>query len=136
VRGIPAGRSADALFFLHAFIRTSEWRPRRNSDQPPVVFQYTVHYGDGKSARVPVLYGRGADHWISGSPSGLKDAALAWAAPFPGSGGDQAVVFQLQWNNPRPEEEVQSIDLEYGPDGNRWGAPVLLAVTAATAMDE
>jgi hypothetical protein len=36
-----------------------------------------------------------------------------------------------QWDNPRPDVEIKSIDVVYGPD--RRGVPALLAVTAATA---
>ena len=57
-----------------------------------------------KSAEVPVLYGEGADHWMTKDPAGLKSAALAWAAPFPAQKSEeQAVVYQFTWNNPRPE---------------------------------
>ena len=33
--------------------------------------------------------------------------------------------------NPKPDAEIQSLDLEYGPD--KRGVPVLLGVTAASA---
>jgi hypothetical protein len=61
-----------------------------------VLFKYVVHYADGERAEVPVLYGEGADHWLSKDPAGLKSAALAWAAPFPAQKSDeQAVVYQF-----------------------------------------
>ena len=88
VEGIPVGRKADALFFLHTLHRTKEWRPQGDKPQPPVLFKYVVHYADGKTIDVPVLYGRGADHWIAEQPQGLPDAAVAWAAPV--SQGRQA----------------------------------------------
>ena len=51
-------------------------------------------------------------------PAGLKAAALAWAAPFPGDKSDeQAVVYQFAWTNPRPEVAIESIDMLYGPAG-------------------
>jgi beta-galactosidase len=40
-----------------------------------------------------------------------------------------AAAYQMQWNNPRPDVVIASIDLEYGKD--RRGVPVLLALTAA-----
>ena len=71
-----------------------------------------------RRAEVPVLYGEGADHWLSKDPAGLKSAALAWAAPFPAQKSDeQAVVYQFTWNNPRPEVAIATIDLEYGDRG-------------------
>lgn len=132
VRGLPVGRRADALFFLHAFNRLAEWRPSKPEDQPPVLFTYIIHYADGQTAEVPVRYGEGVEHWIQREPRGLKSASVAWAAAFPGDpSGDQAVVYQMQWNNPRPDVEVAALDLVYGPDGSRWGTPALLAITAA-----
>ena len=121
------------LFFLHTLNRANESRPGRPEEQPPVLFKYVVHYADGQAAEVPVLYSRGVDHWVGRQPHGLEDASVAWAAPFPREQSDeQAVVHQLQWNNPRPEVPIRVIDLLYGPQGNQFGTPVLLAITAAT----
>jgi len=132
VIGLSVGTRADALYFLHTLNRTGEWRASKPEDVPPVVFQYVVHYADGQTVTVPVLYGQGADHWISKQPAGLRDAAVAWAAPFAGdASGDQAVLYQLQWMNPRPDAEIATVDLVYGPDGSRYGVPALIAITAA-----
>ena len=133
VKGLKVGGKADALFFLHTFHRTDDWRPRKPDDTPPAVFRYVVHYADGQAAEVPVLYGEGVDHWLAKEPRGLKNASVAWAAPFPGDKeGEQAVLYQLQWTNPRPDAEIQGLDMLYGPEGSRYGTPALLAITAAT----
>lgn len=132
VTGIKVGKKADALFFLHTYKRTGEWRPRGRGDQtPPAIFRYVVHYADGQTADVPVLYGEGAENWIQKEPAGLKSASLAWAAPFPNdTSGDQAVVYQMQWNNPRPDVEIASVDLGYDPAvGSRYGVPALLGLS-------
>ncbi len=83
VTGIPVDHKADALFFLHGFHRVQEWRPQGNKKQPPTLFRYIVHYADGQSVEVPVIYGRGVDHWVNEEPQGLPDATVAWAAPLP-----------------------------------------------------
>jgi beta-galactosidase len=44
---------------------------------------------------------------------------------------ESAVAYSKQWNNPRPDVAIKSIDMTYGPD--KRGVPVLLAITAATA---
>lgn len=101
-----------------------------------MLFKYVVHYADGEQAEVPVLYGEGADHWLSRDPAGLKNAALAWAAPFPAQQSEeQAVVYQFTWSNPRPDVAVATIDLEYDDQGSRYGTPALLAITAATKAE-
>ncbi|NLF38101.1 hypothetical protein GX586_01560 [bacterium] len=132
VRGIGVGRKADALFFLHTFIRTREWRGRDERSRPPVVFEYTVDYEDGTSTNVPVQYGIGVDNWLQDDPKGLKGAALAWTAPFAGGpDGPRATVYQMRWDNPKPDVAIKSVDMAYGRE--RYGAPVLLAITAGTA---
>ena len=42
------------------------------------------------------------------------------------------MAYVKQWNNPRPDVVIATIDLVYGKD--RRGVPALLAVTAATAQ--
>jgi beta-galactosidase len=137
VKDIPVKRKADVLFFLHTFHQTREWKPALTGGQrtPPVVFQYVVHYADGKTAVVPVRYGRGVGHWVADEPRGLPEAAVAWAAPFPTDAKKQAVVYQMQWTNPRPGVEIRSLDLRYDPKvGNTYGTPAVLGITAATSM--
>jgi beta-galactosidase len=138
VKALQVDAKADALFFLHTFNRVRDWRPPENGDRtPPAVFRYVVHYADGQVAEVPVRYGEGVDHWMVKDPLGLKNAAVAWAAPFPNDqGGQQAVVYQMQWNNPRPTVAIRSIDMGYAPGiGSQYGAPALLAITAATQLE-
>ncbi len=136
VTGLAVGRTADALFFLHTFHRKAVWNPRRETDEPPTIFQYVVHYADGKTETVDVKYGRGAEYWRSESPTGLADATIAWTAPFPGDPANYAVLYQFQWNNPHPETTIESIDLRYDDEvGGRYGAPILLGVTAAEVIE-
>jgi hypothetical protein len=59
-------------------------------------------------------------------------STCARASPFPNP-KEAAVAYSKQWNNPRPDVAIKSIDFTYGPDDQKRGAPVLLAVTAATA---
>ena len=85
---------------------------------------------------MPVHYGRGVGHWVTPKPQGLPGAAVAWAAPFPSDPRRQAVVYQMQWSNPRPGEKISSIDVKYDEKvGNRYGVPAVLGITAATIKD-
>ena len=135
VKGLKVEGRADVLFFLHTFNRTGEWRRQKPEDAPPVVFTYVVHYADGQTADVPVLYGEGVDHWLAKEPRGLKSASVAWAAPPPGDTTEtpeQAVLYQFQWTNPRPDVPIRGVDMTYGPQGSQYGTPALVAITAAT----
>ncbi|MBD3173837.1 MAG: hypothetical protein GF320_01545, partial [Armatimonadia bacterium] len=127
---IPVGQAADALFFLHTWWRHGN-DPPGGDEEAPIVFEYVVQYEDGRSEVVPVHHGRGVAHWVTDEPKGLRDAMVAWEAPLEGT-DERAVLYSMQWTNPHPESVIDSVELRYNPDvGGRWGAPVLLAVTAA-----
>ena len=63
----------------------------------------------------------------------LPQAGLAWTGDA--GNGQKAAVWQLQWDNPHPEKVIRSVGLSYGPDKQRWGAPVLLGITAGRVRD-
>jgi beta-galactosidase len=132
VSDIPVEQSADVLFFLHTFHPARELQRLKRGEAPPVVAQYVVRYEDGDSLLVPVRLGAQIGPWLMDRPVGLPEAAVAWAAaPAKGAGGKQAVVYQMQWSNPRPGVKIKSLDMRYSPRvGNAYGVPVLLAVTA------
>ncbi len=141
VHGIPVGRRADALFFLHAYNagrQAQRWQHDvergRASVAEPVVFVYRVNYADGTAADVPVVYGRDVAHWLQEDPADLAGAALATALPAEGHPELKVSLYSMQWSNPEPAKVVRSIDLLPGTVGNPgdWGAPALIAITAAT----
>jgi beta-galactosidase len=132
---VKVGAKADSLFFLHTFNQVRDWQPPASgAAAPPAVFRYVIRYADGKTMDVPVRLGEGVGHWLSKAPVGLKNAAVAWGAPFPNDkGGEQAVVYQMQWQNSRPDVEIASVELAYEAKvGDQYGTPVLLALTAAS----
>jgi hypothetical protein len=142
ITGIRVGREADAVFFLQTFHPSGavdRWQRQfdeatqrgRTLPDAPIVFQYVIHYDDGQQAIVPVVWGRGVGKWVSESPSALPDAAVAWTGPL--EDDQQAVVYSMQWNNPRPDVPIKSIDIISSPDGSKWGAPAVFAITTATA---
>ncbi|OWK41112.1 hypothetical protein [Fimbriiglobus ruber] len=133
VKGIPVNQKADALFFLHTFHQAKEWKPT-GAAEPPVVVRYTVHFDDGQTAEIPVRLNRRIGPWLLAAPKPLQDAVVAWAAPFPagkGPGDKQAVVYQTQWTNLRPDHAIVAVDASV-PEGEQYGVPVLFGITAAT----
>jgi len=146
IRNIAVNKKADALFFLHTFNRSRSiggWERKyqdalrrcRTPPEAPTLFQYVVHYTDGESIAVPVRWQDAIGHWVSAAPKAFPQAAIAWTHAFEdNAAGEKAVVYSMQWNNPRPDATIKSLDITYGPDGNRWGAPAVFAITAATAM--
>ena len=132
VKGIKVGAKADALFFLQTAHYQQPWNKPKEGDQtPPVVFKYVVHYADGSTADAPVRYNSGVGQWALETPAGLKEAVVAWAAPY-ANRKDQAVAYQFQWDNPKPALVISDIDLVYDK-APFYAAPVLLGLTVGTA---
>lgn len=135
VTGIPVGRKADALFFLQAAKIEPPMSPDdiKNHRQFEMA-DYIVHYADGQTAKIPVYSQINVENYKQDAkvaPIAIPGAQVAWARPYPGT--DQvAVAYSMQWNNPRPDQTITSIDLQYGPD--RRGVLSLLAVTAASSQ--
>jgi len=132
VDGIALNQKADALFFLQA----ARIDQRRNGDEVKQdkrfeLARYVVHYADGQSADVPVYSERDVENYKQSSPvAAIPGAQIAWSAPYAGT-DQNAVAYSMQWNNPRPDVQITSVDFHYGND--RRGIPALLALTAASA---
>jgi beta-galactosidase len=145
VTGIAVGRKADALFFLHTYNagrNLNAWqrnveRGRADPAEPPVLFRYRVNYADGQSVEVPVRWNEGVSHWVQKDPKPLRYAAVAWAAPAKGAKDKalQTTVYSMQWNNPRADVAVKSIDILPSPERNgvALGAPAVIAISTARA---
>ena len=131
VRGIPVNQKADALFFL----QTARIDQKRNSDEIKQnrkfeMAHYVIHYADGQTATIPLYTEIDLDDYRQKSPSPLPGAQIAWTRRYEGA-EFSAVAYSKQWNNPRPNVAILSVDLAYGAD--KRGVPVLLALTAATS---
>ena len=132
VRGIPVGRKADALFFLHTAridqpLSEQEQREKKRYE----MLKYIVHYADGQTVEVPIYEDVDIANYRQKTPRALPNAQIAWTRKFD-TGDESAVAYSKQWNNPRPNVEISSVDMAYGKD--RRGVPALLALTAATAQ--
>jgi len=131
VRGIPVGRKADALFFLHtARIDARMSQQDIKEKKKYEMLRYVVTYADGQSVSVPIYAEIDIDDYRQKEPRPIPGAQLAWIRPFEGS-DLSAVAYAKQWNNPRPDVEIKSIDMVYGE--HKRGVPVLIGVTAASA---
>ena len=132
VTGIPVNRKADALFFLHT-ARIDQ--PRNDQEvrekKQYELFKYIVHYADGQTAEIPVYEDIDVANYRQSTPTAISGAQIAWTRKFDTS-EERAVAYSKQWTNPRPTEEIRTIDLVYGKD--RRAVPALLAITAANAQ--
>ncbi len=131
VKGVTVNRKADALFFLLA----ARIDKRRNLDEIKKGVKYemarfVVRYADGKVEEMPVYAELHIEDYRQKIPAAVPGAQIAWARPYERT-DQSAVAYSVQWTNPRPDTEIQSIDLVPGKD--KAGVPALLALTAATA---
>ena len=94
------------------------------------MFRYVVHYADGKEEIIPIFSDIDIGDSQTKSPVPLPGAQLAWTKPYAGT-EFSAAVYSKQWDNPRPDVEIASIDMVYGPE--KSGVPVLLGITAGRA---
>ncbi len=139
VRGIPVGRKADQLYFLHTGHITnpiSERERERMNDRKrpfvlPTVMHYVLHYADGQTAEIPVVLERHIDHWVQDEPKPLLGARVGWSRKLEGLEGRHAVIYSMQADNPRPDVEIESIDVKRAD--NR-GAFAVLAITAGEVV--
>jgi hypothetical protein len=131
VRAIPVNQHADALFFLH----TARIDQRRNNQEKKEgqqydLVHYVVHYADGQELTIPIVGELDIDDYRVEEPRALPGAQLAWTRPYEGT-PYHAAVYSKQWNNPRPNIEIQSIDVL--PVENPRGGGAVLAITAVRA---
>ena len=130
ITGIPVNRTADALFFLQTAKMGTRRTPKEIKDGVKnEMFHYVVHYADGKSVDVPVYAEIDIDDFKQqGEARAIAGAQTAWTAPYAGT-PFVAAAYSMQWNNPRPDVAISTIDMAYG--NPKIGTPVLLALTAA-----
>ncbi len=127
VEGIAVNQKAATLFFLTAarIDRPMDDR-QRNEGRRPELAQIVIRYADGKEETVPLRYGEDIESYRQSTPRVLPGAQIAWTKAV---GGETAVAYVKQWNNPRPDAEIRSITLRYG-NGERVGVPAILAISA------
>ncbi|MBP7935501.1 MAG: hypothetical protein KA354_12720 [Phycisphaerae bacterium] len=134
VRGIPVNRKADALFFLQAARIDQRTNDQQRRDKKHFeLFRYVIRYADGKTEQVPVYSEIDVeDYKQEGSPKAVPGAQIAWTRQYPNS-SFWAVAYSKQWNNPRPDAAISTLDVEYPKE--RRGVPAILAITAASAVE-
>ena len=82
------------------------------------MFKYVVHYADGRGGEVPVVSEIDIDHYRAEEAEGHARCAVGLDRPSFES-DVSAVAYAKQWNNPRPEVEIKSVDMVYGARASR-----------------
>jgi hypothetical protein len=125
VPGIRLAQRCRRLHLLHSA------RGYLEPDGVPIA-KFIVHYWDGQQAEIPVIYGEQIRLWRLGSDSKSETtkAVEAWTGRNPVAGPIR--IFKSTWENPRPQEEVATIDFV---SLNRTAVPFLIAITAEPGGD-
>ena len=108
--GISVNARADRVEILHA--------TQGIAKDGTEIGSYIIHYDDGTSARIPVVYGRNVTNWwvwprIS-EPEVPKEARVAWKGSNDTTdlnAGLTLRLFAMTWRNPHPEKGIATIDV-------------------------
>ncbi len=121
---MAVGLKARALYFLHT---TSLPDPRPGNiyarNLPGRLGEYVVHYADGTSASVELVYWRNIDDWNSQ----LGPAQACGAIHGHTDAGAWVTLGLWRWENPQPDEEIVGVEMASAEAAAR---PILLAITA------
>lgn len=121
VEGIPVGRQATALTFLHG----TGWKAPLDT----TIGRYVVHYANGAQRTVLIVYGRDVRDWWTDTAEVVGDELqVAWTGENHSSvGGPELRLYQTRWENPLPDQEITTIDFVSTMSDS---APFLLGITA------
>ena len=121
VQGIKIDRKGRKLHFLHG----TAW----NAEEDTKVGEYVLHYANGPSKTIPILYQRHSkDWWVQERDPLLTDADIAWTGENEASHKlDRKIqVYRYTVNNPLPDEEIKTMDFV---SAMTKSAPFLIALT-------
>ena len=139
VSGIKVGQKLKRLQFLHGANIDSLFRMRPSLSGQAA--SYVMHYADGTQVEFPILYGRDV-LTLAWNPSWANEKAeganIVWrglnsAIDHTGYGmgslkeENKLRLFKSVWENPRPDEEIVSID--YVSTETKYLLPFLIAIT-------
>ena len=129
IAGIRVDRKLSSLHFLQAV----NWVYEKDSP----VGSYTIHYADGSSATIPIVYGKDTTTWWKypnhKTPSAAK---VAWKGTNPAASRFGATLWLVMstWKNPKPDTRVTSIDFASTMDTQC--APFCVAITAEQSAEQ
>jgi WD40 repeat protein len=117
---------AQRFRMLHAVIGSIGRAPEGQA-----VGALVVRYADGTRHECEIVYGHHVRHWwtLGDSRTDTDLAQVAWEGPhaFPKIHPTRLRIYHSSWDNPRPDEEVVSLD--FVSRMTTTAAPFLIAVT-------
>jgi hypothetical protein len=124
VDGITVGRRLAKLYILHATGYSTE--------DDTQIAEYTIHWEDGTSVTIPVVYGKDVLDWWkypdSGEPTRGKVVWSGENEPARKEFDASIRLYMTTWENPKPNLRITSID--YSTVGETSCLPFCVAMTA------
>jgi hypothetical protein len=111
---LPIGRKAENLVFLLA--------TGRHAEKGETVGRITIRYSNTEAMALDLVYWENIAAWddLSAAPS----AQVAWLGNTPA--GDRAALRILDWRNPSPDRDIQSIEIT---SSGTEASAILFAIT-------
>lgn len=110
ISGIAVGARADTIHFVHAV---------QQADPPGTeVGAYVVHYAEGTSERIPIVYGRDIANWWQfpqAQPDLPTQVTVAWSGSNDATDMNPGIrlrLFTMTWTNPHPDRVIRKVDVE------------------------
>jgi hypothetical protein len=135
VEGIPVGRLAGKLHFLHANgygggpnVEGTAWHVKDGT----TIGAYTIHYEDKSQVEAPIVYGEHSRDWFyiedEKEPSKAK---VVWTGvnEYSVTVNSKLRVYLMSWENPKPDKKIVAIDFSAKKD-ETVAAPFCIAITA------
>ena len=123
VTGIKVNGKCRRLHFLQG----TGWQEPAGT----TIGRYVIHYANGQQQEIPIVYGEDVRDWWfwANEPQQSSRATLAWTGANEASRkqGMSLRLYKSTWQNPFPNQEIQSIDFVSVMSNC---APFLIAVTA------
>jgi WD40 repeat protein/serine/threonine protein kinase len=89
-----------------------------------------LHYADGQTAQLPLVYGKDLRNWwtVTGEPKETPNASVIWTNTTPASVSDGKTVrlWKRTYENPRPDVEITHLDLV---SAMAYPTPFVVAIT-------
>lgn len=132
IEGLEIKKTISKLHILQActFGNAAEGDPL-HCPEGKEIGEYVVHYADGTTAKIPIVYGKHVRDWCS-QESKVDDAQLAWEGEneFTKQRDNMKIrLYQSVWTNPNPDKRIDSLDLISFHDKTPCG-PFCVALTA------
>jgi hypothetical protein len=99
------------------------------ADDTPIA-EYKLHYADGTTETIPVVYGKDVrDWWFNGKSPGVSRGKVVWKGDneLTKTKKYQIRLYAMTWTNPHPNKKVISID--FSRVGKSVAAPFCVAIT-------